>query len=114
MSCSSCPSASKANHHTRPPSRLTEVPHAAFDPRLRETIAIQAIDNGVGIAAENLDRIFAHGFTTRVEGHGFGLHSSTLAATDPGGKLTVSSDGDNQGATFELALPAIVEVLADR
>ena len=33
-------------------------------------------DNGVGIPAENLERVFSHGFTTRKDGHGFGLHSA--------------------------------------
>jgi PAS domain S-box-containing protein len=46
-------------------------------------------DNGVGIPAENLDRIFNHGFTTRKSGHGFGLHSGALAARELGGSLRV-------------------------
>ena len=62
-------------------------------------------DNGVGIAAENLTRIFSHGFTTRKEGHGFGLHSGALAARELGGSLTVHSDGPGCGATFTLELP---------
>jgi signal transduction histidine kinase len=62
-------------------------------------------DNGTGIAAENLNRIFSHGFTTKKSGHGFGLHSSALAANEMGGSLSVHSDGPNTGATFTLALP---------
>jgi len=62
-------------------------------------------DNGVGIPPENLTRIFGHGFTTRVDGHGFGLHSSALAAKDLHGSLTVRSDGPYQGAVFTLELP---------
>ncbi len=50
-------------------------------------VKISVTDNGVGIAAENLSRIFGHGFTTRKEGHGFGLHSSALAARRLGGSL---------------------------
>src|SRR6202050_2059190 len=38
------------------------------------TMLIAVIDTGVGIPPENLERIFSHGFTTRKEGHGFGLH----------------------------------------
>lgn len=38
-------------------------------------------------------------------GHGFGLHSSALAAQELGGSLTVHSDGPGQGATFTLELP---------
>ena len=47
-------------------------------------LKIVVIDNGIGISAENLTRIFAHGFTTRKTGHGFGLHSSALAARQLG------------------------------
>lgn len=63
-------------------------------------------DNGVGIPQENLTRIFAHGFTTRASGHGFGLHSSVLAAKEMNGSLTVQSEGPGMGATFILDLPA--------
>jgi ligand-binding sensor domain-containing protein/signal transduction histidine kinase len=70
-----------------------------------EGVAIAVIDNGVGIARENLTRIFSHGFTTRKGGHGFGLHSGALAASELGGTLTAESDGPGQGATFTLKLP---------
>jgi len=63
-------------------------------------------DNGEGILPENLIRIFTHGFTTRAKGHGFGLHSSALAATEMRGTLTAHSEGRGQGATFVLDLPA--------
>jgi signal transduction histidine kinase len=62
-------------------------------------------DNGEGIAAQNLSRIFAHGFTTRQDGHGFGLHSCALAAMEMGGSLTAHSDGPDRGAIFTLELP---------
>ncbi len=62
-------------------------------------------DNGVGIPAENMTRIFNHGFTTRADGHGFGLHSGALAAKELGGALTVHSDGPGAGARFVLELP---------
>jgi len=63
------------------------------------------IDNGVGIAPENLTRIFGHGFTTKPEGHGFGLHSSANAARELGGLLTATSEGLGRGAAFTLELP---------
>jgi PAS domain S-box-containing protein len=66
---------------------------------------IEVADNGVGIAPENLTRIFGHGFTTRKNGHGFGLHSGALAAKDMGGSLAAHSDGLGKGATFVLELP---------
>ena len=62
-------------------------------------------DNGIGIPAENLSRIFSHGFTTRKDGHGFGLHSAALAAQEMGGTLKGESDGPGRGATFTLELP---------
>jgi PAS domain S-box-containing protein len=68
-------------------------------------IRISVMDNGVGIPPENLTRIFNHGFTTRKDGHGFGLHSGALAAKEMGGSLTVRSDGPGQGAEFTLELP---------
>ena len=68
-------------------------------------VKIEMADNGVGIAPENLARIFAYGFTTRKGGHGFGLHSGALAARELGGALKVRSDGLGQGAVFTLELP---------
>ena len=66
-------------------------------------------DNGVGIPPENLTRIFSHGFTTRKDGHGFGLHSAALAAHEMGGRILVHSDGPGRGATFTLELPCAVK-----
>jgi PAS domain S-box-containing protein len=68
-------------------------------------VKISVIDNGIGIAPENLTRIFEHGFTTRKEGHGFGLHNGALAAKELGGSLKAHSDGLGKGATFTLELP---------
>jgi DNA-binding response OmpR family regulator len=80
---------------------ITFVAALADGPVLRITVA----DNGNGIAPEYLARIFSHGFTTRKDGHGFGLHSCALAAREMGGSLTVHSDGAGQGATFTLDIP---------
>ena len=84
----------------RADKRLT-VRVASDDGRVKITVT----DNGVGIAAENLTRIYHYGFTTRKDGHGFGLHSGALAAKEMGGALTVHSDGPGNGATFTLELP---------
>ena len=68
--------------------------------------AVMAIrDTGCGIAQENLTRVFSHGFTTKLTGHGFGLHSAANAATEIGGSLAGTSDGPGTGATFTLTLP---------
>ncbi|GAB5440108.1 MAG: hypothetical protein Fues2KO_04570 [Fuerstiella sp.] len=68
-------------------------------------------DSGQGILEENLDKIFTHGFTTRPDGHGFGLHSSALAARELGGTLFAESKGQDCGAEFTLSVPG-VECLA--
>jgi len=68
-------------------------------------ICISVRDNGIGIAADDMTRIFNYGFTTKQEGHGFGLHSSALAAREMGGSLQAASGGPGLGATFTLQLP---------
>ena len=72
-------------------------------------IVVEMEDNGVGIAQNHMAHIFEHGFTTKKGGHGFGLHSSALAAKDLGGGLTVYSDGPGCGARFRLELPLQTE-----
>ena len=84
----------------RPDKRLTMQVRAG-----NGRMQITATDNGVGIPAENLTRIFNHGFTTRQNGHGFGLHSGALAAKEMGGSLTAFSAGAGAGARFVLDLP---------
>ena len=71
----------------------------------RPWVQVGVADNGVGIPPENLARIFTHGFTTRLDGHGFGLHAAANSARQMDGSLTVASDGPDRGATFTLELP---------
>jgi len=70
-----------------------------------QTVTIEITDNGVGISAENLHNLFNHGFSTKPNGHGFGLHSGANSAKELGGSLTAHSDGPGKGATFKLTLP---------
>lgn len=81
--------------------RLTVRLERPADDRVR----MQVCDNGMGIAPELLTKIFQHGFTTRKEGHGFGLHSCAIAARSMEGSLGVHSDGPGKGAIFTLELP---------
>lgn len=62
-------------------------------------------DNGQGIAADDLTRIFAYGFTTKTNGHGFGLHSCANAMAEMGGSISAFSPGLGQGATFTITFP---------
>jgi len=70
-----------------------------------ESMRISVTDNGIGIAPENLDRIFTFGFSTRSGGHGIGLHSAANLAKEMGGALRAASDGPGKGAAFTLQLP---------
>ena len=79
----------------------TQVSGPTDTPRLM----IRIEDNGRGISPEHLAKLFTHGFTTRKDGHGFGLHSCVLAAKEMQGALTAHSNGPDQGATFTLELP---------
>ncbi|MBA1429654.1 DAHL domain-containing protein [Pseudomonas orientalis] len=83
------------------PRQITLTVEQTDDDRLR----ISVKDDGEGIPAENMTRIFTHGFTTRKEGHGFGLHSCALAAVEMHGQLTAHSDGPGLGAVFTLTIP---------
>ena len=69
------------------------------------SLRVRVEDEGEGIAPEHLARLFSHGFTTRKNGHGFGLHSCALAAKEMGATLTAHSDGPGKGAAFTLELP---------
>ena len=74
-----------------------------------DRVRLEVRDTGIGLPRENLTRIFAHGFTTKEGGHGFGLHSGALAARQMGGSLWAESDGPGCGATFTLELPLRLE-----
>ena len=66
---------------------------------------IQVIDNGIGIKKENLAKIFQYGFTTKKEGHGFGLHSiADIIKKDFNGSIDVASDGEDKGAQFTIKI----------
>lgn len=62
-------------------------------------------DEGPGIAAEQLKRIFAPGFTTKPRGSGFGLSIAERIARAEGGRIDVESE-PGRGARFRLVLPA--------
>jgi C4-dicarboxylate-specific signal transduction histidine kinase len=89
------------NDSDRQDKRL--VAHIGVTREQRVRLAIE--DNGVGIASEHAARLFQHGFTTRPNGHGFGLHNSALTAQELGGALSFESAGLGRGATFILELP---------
>jgi signal transduction histidine kinase len=89
----------------RPEKHLT----LRVQPQPEGRLRIEVADNGVGIAPEHQQRIFTQGFTTKKNGHGFGLHASALAAREMGGSLTCTSPGRGQGAIFTIDLPLTPE-----
>jgi C4-dicarboxylate-specific signal transduction histidine kinase len=76
-----------------------------------QEVRLSVQDNGSGIKLEHMKKIFTHGFTTKQDGHGFGLHNCANAVQEMGGKLSAHSDGENRGATFTLTLP-LAETMA--
>ncbi len=74
-------------------------------PLSNDQVRIEVQDSGVGIEKSQLTKIFSQGFTTKKNGHGFGLHYCGLAASELGGALTAKSDGPGTGSTFTLTLP---------
>jgi len=68
-------------------------------------LEIAVEDSGIGIAADLLPRIWEFGFTTKAHGHGFGLHSSAVAAQQLGGTIAADSAGAGLGACFRVQLP---------
>ncbi|HZF17506.1 MAG TPA: MHYT domain-containing protein [Steroidobacteraceae bacterium] len=77
--------------------------------RIREqapgSLAIDIEDTGIGIETGALERLFEFGFTTKKDGHGFGLHASANLAKELGGDLSGHSEGPGRGACFTLRLP---------
>jgi len=94
-----------AKHACAASGRSDRCVRVQIQPVNGQRVRIAVTDNGIGIPPENLTRIFGHGFTTKKEGHGFGLHSAALAAKELGGALTVQSEGLGCGASFALEIP---------
>jgi NO-binding membrane sensor protein with MHYT domain len=70
-----------------------------------DSLVIDVEDSGIGIQAGLLRRLFEFGFTTKRDGHGFGLHASAILANELGGEMSGHSDGAGRGAHFRLSLP---------
>ncbi len=89
--------------------KLCNQSHRQIDLRIKislnNSIIVEVEDNGSGISKGNMGNIFKHGFTTKEDGHGFGLHSSSISAGEMGGSLHCHSNGSGKGAIFTLELP---------
>jgi two-component system, NtrC family, sensor kinase len=72
-----------------------------------EHLHLQCKDDGVGIAADNLQRVFDKGFSTksRETNYGIGLHWCANAIGALGGRIWAASEGPGLGASMHLMLP---------
>ena len=73
----------------------------------RQRLHLQCKDDGVGIPAQNLERIFEMGFSTKSPetNHGIGLHWCANAIGALGGRIWAASDGPGRGASLHLLVP---------
>lgn len=69
-----------------------------------KSAVISISDTGEGISLENLEKIFHPFFTTKPQGHGFGLSEVFRIIQAHSGTIDVESE-QNQGATFTINLP---------
>jgi two-component system, NtrC family, sensor kinase len=73
----------------------------------RRQLHLQCQDDGVGIPAENLERVFEKGFSTksRETNQGIGLHWCANAINALGGRIWAASDGPGRGASLHVLVP---------
>src|SRR2546427_725823 len=73
----------------------------------RPQLHLQLRDDGVGIAAQNLERVFEKGFSTKSPetNHGIGLHWCANAINALGGRIWAASEGPGRGASVHLLVP---------
>jgi signal transduction histidine kinase len=71
-------------------------------------IEIEIRDTGCGFDDKVRAKLFTHGFTTKSEGNGFGLHYCANAVKAAGGQITAESPGPGQGAAFRVRLPQVM------
>ncbi len=79
--------------------------------RDRQSVRLEVIDQGRGIAEEDLERIFNPFFTTREEGTGLGLSIAERIVSQHGGRIEPRHNPTG-GMTFSVALPATEAVEA--
>ena len=71
----------------------------------KQSVRLEFCDNGQGIDPSDLKKIFAQGFSTRSDSHGFGLHFCANAMKEMGGAIFAENNGAFQGAKIVLLLP---------
>lgn len=77
-----------------------------------KSVRIEIKDNAIGIAKDNLEKVFEKGFSDKEDGHGFGLHTCRKSVRSLGGELWAESEGVGKGTTFVITLPIESDVKA--
>jgi PAS domain S-box-containing protein len=70
-----------------------------------QSIAVSVTDTGMGIAHEDIAKLFDPFYTTKPKGTGLGLPISMNIVQLHGGFITVDSPGPGKGSTFTVVLP---------
>ncbi|GEM_PF-1544336 len=77
-----------------------------------DLVEVVISDNGSGIPPRILDRVFEPGFTTRADGHGYGLPVCKRIVEQHNARLSVQSESGN-GTTFVLSIPVTAPATAE-
>ncbi|MFL6460176.1 MAG: ATP-binding protein [Nitrososphaeraceae archaeon] len=72
-----------------------------------QVVIVKIKDNGTGIAANVLPKLFTKFATTSSEGLGLGLYVSKKIVEAHGGRIWAENNPDGKGATFAFSLPAL-------
>ena len=86
---------------------------ARYEQALQPSILVQLSDSGVGIAADDLARIFDPFFSTGKKGTGLGLWVTQDIVRQHGGRIEVSSD-PGRGTVFSIVLQVDSPILEDK
>ncbi len=85
---------------------LYEAPEKKINVTLevRDQVIIRISDTGLGMTENVLKNLFAHGFTTKTRGNGFGLHFCRQVLKQAGGSITAESSGPGKGSSFTITI----------
>jgi signal transduction histidine kinase len=84
------------------------MPRIVIRTRLKQAAGLVELtveDNGPGLPAEAMRRLFEPSFTTKAEGHGIGLPASYRIIQNHGGKIS-AQNVPGSGARFTIVLPS--------
>src|SRR5262249_16849241 len=90
---------------TERPRRLTIL----SSPTEPDTVQVSVRDSGLGLTAEDSERLFQTFFTTKPDGMGMGLSVCRSIIEAHGGRIWAKTNGAEPGAVFSFSLPAAAQ-----